>query len=277
MIVADPPIQLFLFLFSLHVIFHVAAPATVNTFCPSSDSNFTTNSTYQSNLNQLLSTLPEAGSATGFSLATKGQAPDQVFGRVLCRGDKLANYCLSCFRNASEEILTDCAPRERALIYYNDCILGYSDTNSTNSDEFLVFYNVNSVSDVQTFEDVYDNLMGSLTAKAANSSRMFSVGEANYTNNITLYGLVQCMRDMSADECYTCLQYYIQYFKSNYAGKQGVRVYAYQCFFQMEIYLFFDSSFIAAPPPHQFSPLPADKNATSSKSNKGEIACSNYT
>lgn len=271
MIVA-PPIQLFLFLFSLHVIFHVSALATGTTFCPASDSNFTTNSTYQSNLNRLLSTLPEAGSATGFSLATKGQAPDQVFGRVLCRGDKLANYCLSCFRNASEEILTDCAPRERALIYYNDCILGYSDTNSTNSDEFLVFYNVNSVSDVQTFEDVYDNLMGSLTSKAANSSRMFSVGEANYTNNITLYGLVQCMRDMSADECYTCLQYYIQYFKSNYAGKQGVRVYAYQCFFQMEIYLFFDSSFIAAPPPHQLSPVPGDKNATSSKSNKGEIA-----
>ncbi|KAF3320600.1 Cysteine-rich receptor-like protein kinase 15 [Carex littledalei] len=168
--VSEITLQLFLFLFSLHAIFHVAAPATVSTFCPASDSNFTTNSTYQSNLNRLLSSLPEAGSATGFSLATQGQAPDQVFGRVLCRGDKSANYCLSCFRNASKEILTDCAPRERALIYYDDCILGYSDTNSTNSDEIWVFFNPNTVSDVQTFEDVYDNLMGSLTAKAANSS-----------------------------------------------------------------------------------------------------------
>ncbi|KAF3320601.1 cysteine-rich receptor-like protein kinase 15 [Carex littledalei] len=101
---------------------------------------------------------------------------------------------------------------------------------------------------------------------------MFSVGEANYTNNITLYGLVQCMRDMSADECYTCLQNYIQYYKSNYAGKQGGRVYGYECFFRMETYLFFDSSFIEAPPLDQLSPAPGDKNATSSKSNKGEIA-----
>lgn len=127
------------------------------------------------------------------------------------------------------------------------------------------------MSDEQTFENVYDNLMGNLTAEAANSSQMFRVGEMNYTSSIILYGLTQCMRDLSPDECYTCLQRWIQYYKTNYAAKQGGRVYGYECFFRMETYLFFNSSFIEEPPP-VLDPIPGTNNATWPKSHNGEIA-----
>ncbi|KAJ3695986.1 hypothetical protein LUZ60_001363 [Juncus effusus] len=221
--------------------------------CPT-DSNFTTNSTYQSNLDHLLSTLPSAGSLTGFNFSTKGHSPNKVYGRVICRADLPSSTCQSCITTAVEGIKSKCPFGKRAIIFYDKCFVRYSDTNTTSQEEkdwLYILYNVNDISDsvVQNFEDLYTELMGNLISQAANSSRMSGFGQANYTNSSTMYGLAECMRDQSPEECYTCLQESLGRFRNCCTGRQGGVVLRYECYVRTEIYPYFVSTLINAPPP----------------------------
>lgn len=251
-----PPSSLRLFLLSSATIFQLGA----STLFKCSDTNFTTNSTYQSNRNHLLSNLSSAGWHTGFSLQTLGKAPNQVFGRALCLGKLNSSDCQTCLLNAVEAIKTNCSHSVRAGLWYDECFLRYSDTNSTTSDEnswSVILYNVNEIANPEKFENVYSQLMGSLAERAANSTKMFKVDTAKYTGSITLYGLVQCIRDVSPDYCYTCLQGYVSQFQASTWGKQGGVMLGFQCYIRMDIYPYFDLSLIDAPPPASPPALPS--------------------
>ncbi|RRT68645.1 hypothetical protein B296_00021039 [Ensete ventricosum] len=53
-----------------------------------------TNSTFQTNLQLLLASLPSsAAAATGYSNSTEGLSSDQVHGLALCRGDVSSTVC----------------------------------------------------------------------------------------------------------------------------------------------------------------------------------------
>ncbi|KAJ3696028.1 hypothetical protein LUZ60_001405 [Juncus effusus] len=229
--------------------------------CPT-DSNFTTNSTYESNLDLLLSTLHISASLIGFSFTTEGDAPNQVYARVFCRVDLPPSACRSCISTAVQGLKSKCPFGKRAIIFYDKCSVRYSDSNTTSQEEkswSYISYNVNDLSDsdAQKFEDLYTELMGNVASGAANSSRMSDFGQANYTSNSTLYGLADCMWDQLPGECYTCLQESIQKFQKCCLGKQGGFVFRYECFLRAEIYPFFvDSAVInAPPPPRQVLPL----------------------
>ncbi|KAJ3695985.1 hypothetical protein LUZ60_001362 [Juncus effusus] len=96
--------------------------------------------------------------------------------------------------------------------------------------------------------------MGNLASQAANSSRMSEFGQANYTIDITMYGLVNCMGDITQEECYTCLQESIGDFQSCCWGKQGGIVLRYGCYLHNEIYNYFVGTVINAPPLPPFLP-----------------------
>jgi Salt stress response/antifungal len=232
--------------------------------CPT-DSNFTVNSTYQSNLGHLLSALPTSGAPTGFTVATYGDAPDQVFGRVLCRGDASSSECLSCLTTAAQSIRNRCPVGKRAMAFYDKCFLRYSDSNSTTYDENLwnyILYNIGTISDAEAFDELYNDLMGGLAVKAANSSRKFAMGQANFTSAITMYGLVECMRDLSGAECLMCLNQSMGYFQACCWKNQGGVVLRYQCYIRMEIYQYFENTSLEEPSPpppplsNMLSPLP---------------------
>ncbi|KAJ3695983.1 hypothetical protein LUZ60_001360 [Juncus effusus] len=225
--------------------------------CPT-NSNFTTNSTYQSNLNHVLSTLSSTGSLTGF-FSTQGDAPNQVYARAYCRADIASlSVCQSYISTAAEDIKSRCPFAKRAIIFYDKCAVSYSDTNTTSQYEKswqFIWYNVNNVSDAQNFEGLYTELMGNLASQAANSSRMSEFGQANYTNDITMYGLVNCIGGITQEECYSCLQQSIGDFQNCCWGKQGGVVLRYECYLRSEIYNYFVSTVInAPPPPPQFLP-----------------------
>lgn len=253
-------------LFFLLTIFQLASSASYK--C--SDSNFTTNSTYQSNRNQLLSNLATAGWRTGFSILSHGQAPDQVFGRALCLGSLNSSACQTCLLSATQEIKSNCSHSIRAGMWYDQCFIRYGDTNSTTSDEnswSMIFYNVNNVLDPEKLEQVYSPLMGSLADRAANSTEMFKVGEANYTGSITMYGLVQCIRDISPDDCYNCLNSYITSFQLIYGDKQGGVMLGFRCYTRMDLYTYFNLSLIDAPPPVMPPQLPPSQPKQNSTGN----------
>ncbi|KAF3320598.1 putative receptor-like protein kinase [Carex littledalei] len=247
----------FLFLLLCMMFNLVASASDENPYvwldCPT-DSNFTLNSTYQSNLNSVLSMLPSSASPTGFTIAMHGDAPDQVFSRALCRGDLSPSKCQSCLATAAQGITSRCPVGKKAIIFYDKCSLRYSNSNYTTPEEKLwnlILYNVGTISDAQAFEKLYNDLIGSLAAKAANSSRKFAMSQADFTSDITMYGLAQCMRDLSVEECHTCLNQSMGYFQSCCNKNQGGVVLRYECYMRMEIYPYFDSNSedVLSPPP----------------------------
>ncbi|XP_078158356.1 cysteine-rich receptor-like protein kinase 19 [Carex rostrata] len=275
---SSPRSSLRLFLLIFATFFQLAT--SVEIFFNCSDS-FTTNSTYESNRNTMLSNLSSAGWPTSFSFQILGEAPDQVFGRALCLVTLNSSECATCRLNAVEAIKTNCALSRRAGLWYGRaCFLRYSNTNSTTSDEnswSQIIYNGYDISNPDLFEKEYNNLMGSLADRAANSTDLFKVDTAKYTGNITsndgvytrditLYGLVQCIRDISPGNCYTCLQNYIGEFQATVPGKQGGTMLGFQCYIRMEIYEFFDLSLIDATPPA----LPPELSPLTKKSTGGK-------
>ncbi|XP_078158296.1 cysteine-rich repeat secretory protein 38-like [Carex rostrata] len=254
---SSPQSSLRLFLLFFATIFQLATSANIFPKC--SDSNFTRNSTYQSNRNQLLSNLSSAGWRTGFSFHTIGEDPNQIFGRALCNVALNSSGCQTCLLNAVEAIKTNCSSSIRGGLWYDDGFVRYSNTNSITSDEeswSQLLYNVANISNPDKFEDVYSNLMGSLADRAANSTNLYKVGTAKFTGSITLYGLVQCIRDISPDDCYTCLQQYISQFQANAWGKQGGVMLGFQCYMRNDIYQYFNLSLIDAMPPALSPELP---------------------
>ncbi|KAG1368246.1 cysteine-rich repeat secretory protein 38-like [Cocos nucifera] len=221
----------------------------------STDSNYTTNSTYHSNLNLLLPSLSSATLSTGFATLSKGQPPDQVFGLAFCRGDVSQDECQSCLSTADQDLLQLCPSGKSAAIWPESCFLRYSNRSfpsSTSDDDSFrrILYNGGNVSEPTKFEKLLSELLNNLTERAAYQSvRMFATGEAEFMTSTTLYGLVQCTRDQSGDDCYRCLTVSAGEIPKSIWGKQGAAVLAYTCIMRFEIYPFYNESVGAAPPP----------------------------
>ncbi|EHA8588676.1 putative cysteine-rich receptor-like protein kinase 6 [Cocos nucifera] len=213
-----PKLSSLLFLLSLLLILH-SSPANSDYLlnyqwnnCPTTDANYTTNSTFQANLNLLLSSLCSAAFPTGFANDTKGQPPDQVYGLALCRGDTSPAECRSCLNTSTQEIIKRCPNGMSSAIWYEGCLLRYSDQSFFSTADTSFHYQLvgGLASDPQRFKKLLGQMMDNLTTTAANvSTEMFATGVAEFTNSSTLYGLVQCTRDLPHDECYRCLKDFV--------------------------------------------------------------------
>nr|XP_029120940.1 cysteine-rich repeat secretory protein 38-like [Elaeis guineensis] len=221
----------------------------------STDSNYTMNSTYHSNLNLLLPSLSSATLSTGFATLSKGQAPDQVFGLALCRGDVSQDECQSCLSSADQDLLQLCPSGKSAAIWPDKCFLRYSNRSfsSSSSDDISfreIIYDLGNVSEPTRFEHLVSELFNNLTERAAyHSALMFATGEAKFMTSTTLYGLVQCMRNQSGDECYGCLTVSAGNIPNTCWGKQGAAVLGYNCLMRFDINPFYNESVGAPPPP----------------------------
>ncbi|KAM0952317.1 putative protein kinase RLK-Pelle-DLSV family [Dioscorea sansibarensis] len=240
--------------------------------CGNTD-NYTTNSTYQSNLLALLPSLASNGSGQGFFTETVGRTPDKIYAFILCRGDTNTSMCRSCLNLAGQDIVQLCPYAKAATIWYDDCLLRYSNQNflaSTDNSNVFYMWNVNNVTEPDKFNKLVGELINVTSQYAAfNSTRRFGTGEANFTaSDPNVYALAQCTRDLSGNQCYQCLQSMFSVMP-NFAGKKGGRVIGDRCNFRYELYSFYrgrsslqlPSSSPAPPPP---PPLSNDTNTTGS-------------
>ncbi|RWV87110.1 hypothetical protein BHE74_00027606 [Ensete ventricosum] len=254
-----PMLAQLLFLLSLYNPLHTAASWER---C-STDSNFTTNSTYHSNLNLLL--LPSLTSATvssGYANRSAGRSPDQVFGLALCQLDVSQDKCEACLATAVDTLRSRCPSAKDAATWGDHCFLAYSNTYFSNDSDKSSFsqilYNVGVVSEPSRFVDLVGDLMNALINWAAyKTDRMFATGEANFTSVTNLYGLVQCTRDQSDDDCFQCLRQSLASMQSCCLRNQGGVVLKYRCYLRYETYQYYNMSVPAAPLP----PLPSEFSA----------------
>ena len=89
--------------------------------------NYTSNSTYKANLNQLLSSLSSNTEIDyEFYNFSYGQNPNKVYSIGLCRGDVKPDNCCSCLNNATNLLPQFCPNQKEAIVWYEGCMLRYS-------------------------------------------------------------------------------------------------------------------------------------------------------
>ena len=242
----------FLFLFSFLTSFRASAQDPTYTYhvCPNT-TTFTRNSTYYTNLRTLLSSLssPNASYSTGFQNATTGQAPDGVTGLFLCRGDVMQEVCRRCISFAVNDTLKRCPNEREVTLYYEKCMLRYSNGNilsTLNTSGERNMSNGERITSNQTgFRDLLLSTMNQAATFASNSSRKFDTVNA-FANSQTLFGLVQCTPDLTSQECFHCLNWTINRLPIDSVGG---RVLVPSCNSRFEPYKFYDETDVPTPPP----------------------------
>jgi hypothetical protein len=135
--------------------------------------NYTNNRIYETNLNQLLSSLYSNTEIDyGFYNSSYGQNSDEVYAIGLCRGDFKPDVCRSCLKN-SKDNLTRLCPNQKEAIGWNDqCMLRYSNRSSifgtVETKPYFVLWNPKSVSTnyLDKFNDALRTLLENLRSEA---------------------------------------------------------------------------------------------------------------
>ncbi|KAI3909823.1 hypothetical protein MKW92_027035 [Papaver armeniacum] len=234
--------------------------------------NYTTNSTYQTNLNLLLSSLATTFTDIntipryGYRNITIGRNPNTVYGSLHCREDIAPAICAVCVQIATERVMQDsgCPNKKTAILFYNGCILRYSDENyfSILNEEpsvVLVFVD-NSIANQVGYIDLVTGLLDDLVIEAVTntsiSPSLYATRSANYNTSIQVYAMVQCTPDLAPSLCSKCLRSALGKLPS---GAQGARVLFPSCTFRFEYNPFYGNYMYttrASPPLLQASPPP---------------------
>jgi hypothetical protein len=260
------PRLLFLSAICILIVQAIAQPPFLYNFCLDKG-NYTRNSTYQANLNDLLSSLTSNTKIDyGFYNKSYGQNPDKVYALGLCRGDVKPEVCRSCLNNATNLLPLLCPYQKEAIGWYDYCMLRYSFRNifgiREDSPSFYM-WNINNVSaNVNQFKQDLRTLLDRKRGQAAagGSLRKFAVGNATAPNFQTLYALMQCTPDLSELDCSNCLDGAMGNIPQCCDGKQGGRVIGPSCSLRFEVDLFYDPSADNASTP---SPSPSPPLAPS--------------
>ncbi|XP_040362112.1 cysteine-rich receptor-like protein kinase 25 [Rosa chinensis] len=232
-------------------------------FC-SNTTTFTPNSTYESNLNLLLSYLTSnATNDLGFHNTTVGsQDPGTtVYGSFSCLGDVTPEKCQECVSTIARGGVQKYCPLSKiSLIWYADCMLRYSNTsffgNSETSPQ-VSFLNTGNITEPDRFMPLLGQTLKSLVRPAASAPsgvKKLKTKEVNFTDFQPLYTLVQCTPDLSSLSCEGCLTEAIAAIPVSFYGKQGGVVLCPSCNVRYEIYPFYRAQ--AATPPPAASPPP---------------------
>lgn len=227
--------------------------------------NYTANSTFETNLNLLLTSISNNSTPrdTRFYNISAGRNPDSVYALSQCRGDYSLDDCRICADTAAQEITDRCPNRKESVIFYDECQLHYADRFFITRMQMaprVYLLNSNNVSDTTLFDQKRDELMSRLTDEAATSSpNLFAIDEVNVANSQTLYALAQCTQDLSRSDCDRCLRSAANELPQCCYASSGGRTLAPSCNVRYEIYNFFQNSTGTSSPG---SPPPNGNNNT---------------
>nr|GME17908.1 cysteine-rich receptor-like protein kinase 25 [Ipomoea batatas] len=251
-------------------------------FCPDTSTNnyALNNTTYRANLNFLLSTLSSNGTRrNGFYNSTVGgrNASDAaVYGLFMCRGDVSGSVCRTCVGDATVAILQRCPNQMTATIWYDYCMLRYSDGplygRPDQSSDIFILRNGHKDSQPERFMQSVGNTLDQVVTLVVNDEspdKKFATQEANVTASESIYCLGQCRPDLSDLDCRTCLSIAIQGLKSCCYSELGARYLTPDCNIWYETYLFYSTANSAPPPQAPIRPPPPITYNISAPKNRG--------
>lgn len=161
--------------------------------------------------------------------------------------------------------LNRCPEAKEGLIWYEECMLRYADQNFfldsslQNGTNGAILYNNTRSQSVPTnqldrFRDlVLSTFNQSATEAALEYLKKFDVRKASWNAFQNVYVLVQCITDLTRQDCLRCLQETINQLQTD---KIGGRIIGASCSSRYELYAFFNESNIRAPQPQLDSAPP---------------------
>ncbi|GMP75289.1 hypothetical protein CsSME_00032438 [Camellia sinensis var. sinensis] len=215
--------------------------------CDPSPTNYTPNSRFGNNLKILLESLSSNTPLNqGFNSTAIGNNTDQVYGQALCRGDVTSEVCRDCIKNASQEIMTVC-PTQNAIIWHELCQVRYSHLPFFSSMVYNGLYpdsnkQEKSISDRVSFIKVLKDFMNKISDEAIlnPSNLMFVTGKTKFSRNESIYGLVQCTRDISHSDCRGCLNDEFGDLEACCGYRQGGTIFSRNCNMRFQLYQFYN-------------------------------------
>ena len=166
------------------------------------------NSTFSSNLDRALQTLQNTTASNGFATTIAGSISQTVTALALCRATITPSDCQLCIDAATSGIRNVCPNGTAAQVWYTLCMLRYSSQNFVNKTDYTIAFILVDTRDAPD-PDHYDAktkiLMQNLSSTAGVSERRYAVGRTTAPENRTLYGYVDCTRDVDGDSCKRCL------------------------------------------------------------------------
>ena len=234
----------------------------------SNDTTYTRNSTYQANLNLLLSSLVSnatRNNLNGFYNSSLGLDPDDVYGLFLCRGDVNKNACHNCVKLAAEEAIQRCPVQKVVVLWYDLCLLRYSNraffaTMDQDPGVFLFKSDQNIADEPERFNRLVATTMNDTVTQATiatSGGKKFAVEEVYFTKSLNLYSLAQCTPDLSSSDCNRCLRIATSILPSCCSQKPGASILYPSCNVRYETFKFYNMTTVAAkPPPPPDPPTP---------------------
>lgn len=218
--------------------------------CVLNTTSNTNNSTYYSNLSQVLDSLASDNTVTDYQFLNKSagnKPPDIAYGLYLCRADVLPDQCCNCLLKAREDIKKTCPFSKAAVSWSDDCMLRYANYSMVSIMDSATFasecnkLNISEkASEQRRLWEASMNLMGQLATRALNNvkNKFVAFDELAYDGNRSVYGYVQCTPDLLSSDCDQCLRESIDRLPQHCYGKQGARVLTPSCNARFEIYRF---------------------------------------
>ncbi|KAL3615253.1 hypothetical protein CASFOL_040914 [Castilleja foliolosa] len=178
--------------------------------CPNTSKTYKNDTPFDTNLDKLLnlinSTTPSKNEH-GFWKGSSGTSPDEAFGMGLCRGDVSNTTCRKCIINATRDIAIDCHHSKAAIVWRDFCSVKYSNYSffgQIDTRNKVYMWNTANATDPVKFNSTAIELLRELSKNASDSEYMFARGEASF-NNVTIYAMGQCSRDITRGNCKICL------------------------------------------------------------------------
>ncbi|KAH1035990.1 hypothetical protein AAZX31_20G125400 [Glycine max] len=245
--IVSKTLLLFLILHAILMSLATSQPNFVKHYCFDQNGNYTANSTFQANLNTLLSNLSSNTEIDyGFYNFSNGQNTDKVNVIGMCRGDLKPEACRSCLNN-SRILLTQLCPNQKEAIgWYDQCMLRYSTRSIFGIMESDPLYNIRNnqnATNVDQYNEVVGDLLRSLGNRAAAGDSQLKYAQANKTGPSfqTIFAHVQCTPDLTDLECNQCLfGKLISYIPNCCAGKVRGRIFTPSCNLRFDTTPYFD-------------------------------------
>ncbi|KAG6466798.1 hypothetical protein ZIOFF_075388 [Zingiber officinale] len=196
---------------------------------------YNSSSSFGRSLSGLLSSLTFLSSNSNSTNATAGASRDSVYGLYMCQGDLSGSNCQSCIQMAVAGTNQSCPGVRRAIVYYDQCHLSYSDANFfgvVDADGF----NMTNPLEVTSSRMAFNILSDLVQAVPQRRPLMFAT---NVSDMYPLFALAQCTADLSPDGCRRCLTASLAAIENCCIQRKGWRYLSPSCWIRYEPTPFF--------------------------------------